>query len=138
MRLYICEMSEYGKKSLFEAIVSRRVDGLVTSELEDNDFAALLEQSDFPIVIIGTRENVLPRKTDRLRIVTTDEQKLAALATQHLIARGRFASYGYVHFRETFCRYLSRQRETGFYNELRAYHLTGCSYTSDLPEENPR
>lgn len=134
-RLHICEMSEYGRKSLSEAVHSRLVDGLVTSELEDPQLAELFENSDIPIVVIGTRERCLPNKTERLRIVTTDERKVASTATRHLINCGRFASYGYIHFREDFCRYLSKQREKGFYEELKRAGLDGVSYATDLPEE---
>ena len=134
-RLHICEMSEYGRKSLFDAISSNLVDGLVTSELEDPKLASLLERPDFPLVVIGTREYCLPLRTEYIRIVTTDERKLSAVATQHLISCGRFATYGYVHFREDFCQYLSRQREMGFYDELKKANLKGISYATDLPEE---
>ncbi len=133
-RLHICEMSDYGKKSLEDAILSNRVDGLVTSEIEDSHLAELFERSDFPIVVIGTRKNCLPHRTRNIRIVTVDEFKLAATATHYLIGCGRFATYGYVHFRENFCRYLSRQREQGFYEALEQAHLKGISYTTNLPE----
>lgn len=134
-RLHICEMSEYGRKSLEDAILSNRVDGLVTSEIEDSSLAELLDHSDFPLVVIGTRDNCLPHRKENIRIVTVDEQKLSATATRHLIGCGRFATYGYVHFREDFCRYLSRQREEGFYEALRQARLKGISYATDLPEE---
>lgn len=134
-RLHICEMSEYGRKSLVAAIRDELVDGLVTSEVEDPDLALLLERTKFPLVVIGTRERCLPRRKENLRIVTTDEHKLAATATQHLISCGHFAVYGYVHFREGFCQYLSRQRERGFYKTLRHARLRGTSYKTDIPEE---
>ena len=134
-RLHICEMSEYGRKSLADAISSNQVDGLVSSEIEDARLANLIERSHFPLVIIGTREHCLPRRTTNMRIVTLNEQKLASIATRHLISCGRFASYGYVHFRENFCHYLSMQRELGFYKALKHAHLEGISYTTNLPEE---
>ncbi len=133
--LHICEMSDYGRKSLADAIVSKAVDGLVTSEIEDIRLSELLEHSDFPLVVIGTRERCLPRRKTSLRIVTTDERKLSQTATQHLISCGRFATYGYVHFREDFCRHLSALRERGFYESLRHARLEGVSYATDLPEE---
>ena len=133
-RLHICEMSDYGRKSLAGAIVANQVDGLVTSEIEDPHLSELLERSSFPLVVIGTRKTCLPRRTKLMRIVTVDEEKLAASATQHLISCGRFAAYGYVHFREDFCAYLSKRRERGFYETLKRFRLDGVSYTSDLPE----
>jgi len=133
-RLHICEMSDYGKKSLADAIVSNRVNGLVTSEIEDPTISALLENSTFPLVVIGTRERCLPRLTKNIRIITHDEHKLAAAATQHLLSCGRFASYGYVHFREDFCRYLSKKRERGFFDTLKQAQLVGVSYETGLPE----
>lgn len=134
-RLHICEMSEYGRKSLVAAIHDGLVDGLVTSEVEDPNLSLLLQSTNFPLVVIGTREHCLPRRTENIRIVTTDEHKLAAAATQHLISCGRFATYGYVHFREGFCQYLSKQRELGFYTTLRNANLKGISYATSLPEE---
>ena len=134
-RLHICEMSEYGRKSLADAISSNQVDGLVSSEIEDVSLANLIERPHFPLVIIGTREHCLPRRTTNMRIVTLNEQKLASIATRPLISCGRFATYGYVHFRENFCHYLSMQRELGFYNALKHAHLEGISYTTNLPEE---
>ena len=135
LRLHICEMSTYGQKSLANAILSNQVDGLVTSEIENTLLSDLLENSAFPLVVIGTREHCLPRRKGNMRVVTTDEHKLAATATKHLISFGRFAAYGYVHFREDFCRYLSKQREQGFFDTLKQAHLKGVSYTTDLPEE---
>lgn len=134
-RLHICEMSEYGRKSLVDAIRTNHVDGLVTSEIEDATLSRLLEKSQFPLVVIGTRERSLPRRLRALRIVSTNEHKVASAATRHLISCGRFAAYGYVHFRENFCQYLSTKREAGFYDTLRQAHLEGVSYSSDLPEE---
>lgn len=133
--LHICEMSDYGRKSLADAITSNRVDGLVTSEIEDPRLAELLDHSDFPLIVIGTRENCLPHRTHNIRIVTVDERKLSATATRHLINCGRVATYGYVHFRENFCRHLSMLREQGFYEALEQCRLNGISYTTDLPEE---
>ena len=134
-RLHICEMSDYGKKSLAEAIATNHVDGLVTSEIEDPHLASLFARSKFPLVVIGTRKQCLTKRTGHMRIVTIDEQKIAASATEHLISCGHFATYGYVHFREDFCQYLSRQREQGFYNALKHAHLNGVSYATHLPEE---
>lgn len=134
-RLHICEMSEYGRKTLLDAITTNQVDGLVTSEIEDKTLSESLEKSHFPLVVIGTRERCIPHRTKNIRIVTTDEHKLAATATQHLISCGRFASYGYIHFREKFCRYLSIQRERGFYDTLNQANLKGVSYMVDIPEE---
>ena len=133
--IHICEMSDYGLKTLNATIEGGNVDGLVTSEIEDIRLAELLDNASFPVVVIGTRERCLPNRTYGLRIVTTDERKLASIATRHLISCGRFATYGYVHFREAFCRYLSKQREQGFYDALKQAHLKGVSYTTDLSEE---
>lgn len=134
-RLHICEMSDYGRKTLQAAISAGEVDGLVTSEIEDHRLALQLEASAFPLVVIGTREQCLPKREKNLRIVTVDELQLSALATQHLMSCGRFASYGYVHFRESFCKFLSTLREKGFLNELRLNNLVGKSYSSSLTEE---
>ena len=134
-RLHICEMSDYGRKSLIAAIHDNLVDGLVTSEVEDPGLANAFEAGNFPLVVIGTRERCLPKRRANIRLVTLDEQKLAAVATRHLLDCGRFASYGYVHFREDFCRYLSNCRERGFLAELAKNGLTGTVYRSELPEE---
>ena len=134
-RLHICEMSDYGRKSLVAAIHDGLVDGLVTSEVEDPGLANAFESADFPLVVIGTREHCLPKRRTNIRFVTLDEMKLAAFATRHLLACGRFASYGYIHFREDFCRYLSGCREKGFLSELAKNGLSGTIYRSTLPEE---
>ena len=134
-RLHICEMSDYGRKSLLAAIRDGLIDGLVTSEIEDPELAHAFESGDFPLVVIGTRERCLPKRRANLRVITRDEMKLAAFATRHLLDCGRFASYGYVHFREDFCRYLSDCREKGFLAELARSGLTGTVYRSVLPEE---
>lgn len=135
VRLHICEMSDYGRKSLVAALRDGLVDGLVTSEVEDPELAQTLESMNIPLVVIGTREHCLPKRRTNIRIVTLDEMKLAAFATRHLLACGRFAAYGYVHFREDFCRYLSDCREKGFLDELAKNGLTGAVYRSTLPEE---
>ena len=134
-RLHICEMSDYGRKSLLAAIRGGLIDGLVTSEIENPELAHAFESGTFPLVVIGTRERCLPKRRTNIRLVTLDEQKLAAFATRHLLDCGRFASYGYVHFREDFCRYLSNCREKGFLAELVKNGLTGTVYRSELPEE---
>jgi len=60
--------------------------------------------------------------------------RIAATGTRHLISCGRFASYGYVHFREDFCQHLSQLRERGFLETLRKSGLAGMRYMSAAPE----
>ena len=133
-RLHIAEMSDYGIRSLCNAIASGGVDGLVTSELEDRRLVSALSSSTFPLVVIGARKQTLPDYSGPIRVVTSDEVELAAFATQYLLSCGRFASYGFVHFREEFCRHLSALRAKGFGRALQDRGIRPLFYESDLPE----
>ena len=117
-RLHVCDRDTVGYRSLVETIRTNRLDGFITSKLEDPRLEAILQSSDIPLVVIGTRENCLPARIHDIRIVTLNEQKIGVAAARHFLRMGKFAAYGYVHFREEYCQYLSRQRERGFIDEL--------------------
>ena len=91
-----------------------KVDGLVTSEMEDASFARIVEQASFPVVVIGTREDCIPARTRNVVFVTTDETLIAQTAAKHLLSVGSFASFGFVHAQLRHCHYLSTLRQAGF------------------------
>lgn len=134
-RLHICDRDTVGYRSLVETIRTNRLDGFITSKLEDPRLEAILQSSDIPLVVIGTRENCLPARIHDIRIVTLNEQKIGAAAARHFLRMGKFAAYGYVHFREEYCQYLSRQRERGFIDELARSGIEGMSFARHSTDE---
>lgn len=130
-RLHICNLPDNGAKLVCAALKDDAVDGLISSEMENELLCTLLERSTVPLVVIGTRESCLPNRRSNFSIVTSDEIVLGETAARHLLYLGRFKSYGFVPIRERTYRYLCELRRQGFAAELSKSGLTANCYAAD-------
>lgn len=127
-RLSIMEPNDAGKRRLAEAVQNGAADGVITSMLEDASLEQTLEKSSIPLVVIGTRRICLPRRTANLAVIALNEQRLGREAGQHLFRLGSFRSFGFVHPRTEFLRYLASLRAKGFREELAAHGIATREY----------
>ena len=127
-RLHICNLPDDGYEQLCSALEAEKVDGVISSELENERLCSLLERSIVPLVVIGTRETCLPNRRVNLSVVTSDEIRLGEIAARHLIYLGRFKSYGFVPIRERTYRFLCGLRQKGFESEIKKVRLPPVAY----------
>lgn len=117
-RTHLFEPDEHGLGETMRALKNGHADGVLTLELENAGFAACLESSNIPLVVVGSRASCLPRRLENLSIVTIDEEKIGAFAAQQAIHLGNFKSFGYVGCQDEKCGYLSQLRQRGLSHEL--------------------
>ena len=125
-RIHLYEPDAYGLSTTLRAVRDGLADGILTSELEDPDFAAQLERSPTPLVVIGTRRNCLPARTTNMSDISFDEEKIGAFAAQSSLNLGRFKSFGFIGSSGSKHSYLTERRFAGFQSELRKQGLS-CS-----------
>lgn len=127
-RTHLYEPDEHGFGETTNALQDGTTDGIITSELENPDFAAKLEGSSVPLVVVGTRQLCLHRRAANLGVVNFDEEKIGSFAAQQLLYMGQFKSFGYVGCTDAKRAYLSRLRHHGFAKELRRHGLACAKY----------
>ena len=132
-RIHLYEPDAYGLSETLKAARNGLADGILTSELEDPDFAAQLERSPTPLVVIGTRRNCLPSRMANMSGISFDEEKIGAFAAQSSLNLGRFKSFGFIGSSGSKHSYLTERRFAGFQSELRKQ---GLSCSRPRPAEN--
>lgn len=132
-RIHLYEPDAHGLSETLRAMQEGLADGILTSELEDQDFAARLERSSTPLVVIGTRRSSLPARTVNISNISFDEEKIGSYAAQASLNLGRFKSFAFIGSPGSKHAYLTELRFAGFQSELRKQGLT-CS--SPRPDED--
>ncbi|MBR2837994.1 MAG: substrate-binding domain-containing protein [Kiritimatiellae bacterium] len=110
----VLEPTESGWSQMLSALANNWVDGIVTSELENQLIREKLETSRIPLVVIGTRGVCLPRRKVRMCTVSFDERKIGRMGASHLLSTGRFKVYAFVPHSFPYLRTLSARRAEGF------------------------
>ena len=118
-KVHIYEPNAYGFSETIRALHRKTTDGVLTSELEDRDFARQLERSTVPLVVIGTRRQCLPARKENLTVISFDERKIGSYAAQQALNLGMFKSFGFVGSTDAKHIALSELRAAGFRDELR-------------------
>jgi len=118
-KVHIYEPNAYGFSETVRALREKTTDGVLTAELENQDFARQLERSTVPLVVIGTRRQCLPARTTNLTVISFDEKKIGSYAAQQALDLGLFKSFGFVGSTDAKHIALSELRAAGFRDELR-------------------
>lgn len=113
-RLRIWESTMDDLDAFIAEVNSCRANGLISCEMETPKVARVLERSNIPLVVVGTRETCIPSRKTNVAFVTHDERALGAAAARYFLSLGKFCSCGFVHFKEPAYQFLSRLREEGF------------------------
>lgn len=115
------------------ALAKTTANGFITSEMELPDVVSLLEASNIPLVVIGTRKRCLPRRRRNLTFISYEEECVGELGAAHLLSLGMFRSFGFIHYAEPNYAFLSHLRCDGFAQKLKA---NGKSVRSFRPGGN--
>lgn len=91
-------------------LVDEKIDGLITSDLTDNQMFRILSKSDIPIVSIG--KTPFNPASGRLSSISNDERAIGHLGAEYLCSLGKFRSFGFLSADET--NESSRERQHGF------------------------
>lgn len=102
------------------ALAKTKASGFITSEMEIPDVARLLESSDVPLVVIGTRKRCIPSRRRKLIFIGYEEKCVGELGAKHLLSLGMFKGFGFIHYAEPNYAFLSHLRYDGFARELKA------------------
>lgn len=112
------------------ALLNSGIDGILTSEIIQDDIARLLAQSRIPLCIVGRREGLLARRKANIAYVRNDDVNVGCLGAKHLLTLGSFRSYGFA--TNDSPSYCARDRECGFIETLKRKGV--CASISRPPE----
>lgn len=101
------------------AAVVREIDatpgaGLITTELNSPEVARALERASHPLVLVGTRERVLPVRTANIIHLSVDETAVGRQAAEHLLTFGGFRSSAFLPSLLPSMSVISKLREDAF------------------------
>ena len=99
-----------------QAMLRSDIDGVLTSEIIQDDIARLLAQSRIPLCVIGRREGPLAQRKANIAYVRNDDVSVGRLGAKHLLSLGSFRSYGFA--TNDSPSYCARDRERGFVETL--------------------
>lgn len=134
-RIRICDFADNGAPKALDLLMREHIDGIITSELENADISNILEHSQIPLAVIGTRENALPTRQENMTTIASDEVSIGALGAQALLRFGNFNSVAFVNIRNETYRYLSSLRMNGFVRQLQKSRITPHVYHTAIPEK---
>lgn len=100
-----------------QAMLGSGIDGILTSEIIQDDITRLLAQSKIPLCIVGRREGLLARREINIAYIRNDDVNVGCLGAKHLLALGSFRSYGFA--TNDSPSYCARDRECGFVETLK-------------------
>jgi len=134
----IIQVQEHTPDELANMIVKEPFDGIISSEMEIPEVADALERSTIPLAVIGTRRECIPTRKRTVVFCTYDDAQVGAIAASHLLHRGAFKSYAYVHYNlsRTYYPYLSMLRHKGFRKHLAKFGIRSVSF-GDTVSKSP-
>ena len=83
------------------ANIVRRIDatpgaGLITTELHSPEVTCALEHATHPLVLVGTRDRAIPKRTANIVLLSIDETSVGHQASEHLLTFGGFCSCAFL------------------------------------------
>ena len=81
-----------------EKLAAEGVDGLITSDLSNQQLRELVDLIKPPAVFIGTPDNNTRSRTgSTMSFVSCDDMAIGAMGARHFLSRGAFNSFGFVY-----------------------------------------
>ena len=104
----------------------RRYDGFIVSMPGTDGAMSALARSTVPTVLIDITDKRLARRTKAITSLWGDSIAAGRMCAQHLLGKGPFASYGFVH--EMHERFYSYEREIGFRQHLKSNGIRSSAF----------
>lgn len=100
-----------------KTLLDEKYDGVLASEIASDDVDRLLAGTGLSVAFIGEPTPALALRRENLAVVRNDDTRIGNLGARFLASLGNFRAYGFVPGVSN--RHWSRERETGFSDELR-------------------
>ena len=125
---------EYFTGRFVKSTIASGVDGVIASFPDAREANVALERSSIPTVILDPRDTgMFPKNRRSIVWIQSDGAAIGREAAAHLMAQGRFRSYGYVHDRA--CSSWSEERAAAFcgaVGECDVFRATNLSPDRDM------
>lgn len=136
-QIRVIDPTEAGIRRFLDDLANGRIDGIITSFLENNNLVHALERSTVPLVVIGTRKNSLPTRHVNLTIITFNEQAIGSLAARHFRHLGKFRTLAFVPHQPLYLQHVSSLRAKGFAAELAAAKCQCVTFSGPPSDTTP-